>query len=237
MRLRHRFLFRFIVLATGEISKKGLLAFVLLIFAFALPLRPLSINAAPLVLTLGAQHFTDGQKPVGPGTFDTVAAGEPAPFNAFIGSNVTGPNFSATWGYSYSAPPSIAAATLTLGIVDGDSKASNHTVALFRLNGLDLTSSLNTVFQGHGGSLGEYDVYTLQLPGSTFGALESGSVSFLLTLQGPGLGVLGPTPFLGAGFDFSTLVLNPVPEPAPLVSVFTGVFILGYRSSRRRFTT
>lgn len=221
-------------LVSNRTTNNGFFAFVILTLAFISSFQPLSVNAAPVILTLGKQHFTDGQKPVGPGTFNTAAVGEPYPFNAFIGSNPTGPDFSATWTYKYSVPPAISAATLTLGIVDGDSKAPHDTVASFTLNGIDLASSLNTVFKGHGGSLGEYNVYTLDLPASTFAPLESGSVTFSLGLQGPGLGVLGPTPFLGAGLDFSTLILSPVPEPATIGLLLMGVIIVCYRFLYRR---
>ena len=207
---------------------------VLLLFIFALAFCPRASQSALISLTLGKQHFVDGQKPVGPGTFDTAASGEPAPFNAFIGSDPTGPNFSATWTYNYSPLSSLNAASLTLGIVDGDSKAPHDTVALFTLDGIDLASSLNTVFKAHGGSLGEYDVYTLSLPTSVFPALESGDATFTLDLQGPGLGVLGPTPFLGAGLDFSTLRMDTTVPEDPFTLVSAGILAGGWFCLRRR---
>jgi hypothetical protein len=210
---------------------------VLLGSIFAFSLAPELAVAQTVSLTLGKQHFVDGQEPVGPGTFDTAAAGEPAPFNAFIGSDPTGPNFAATWTFTYAAPSTLRAATLTLGIVDGDSQAPHDTVASFTLDGIDLAAPLNTVFKGHGGALGEYNIYTLALPSSTFSALETGTANFSLSLQGPGLGVLGPTPFLGAGLDFSTLVLNPVPEPATLTLILTGAGACGVWGLRRRTKT
>src|SRR5271165_3727790 len=127
-------------------SKINFFLLILLGSIFAFSFEPEPAAAQAVTLTLGKQHFVDGQKPVGPGTFDTVAAGEPAPFNAFIGSNPTGPNFSATWAYTYTAPSTISGATLTLGIVDGDSQAPQDTVASFTLDSIDLAGPLNTVF-------------------------------------------------------------------------------------------
>ena len=58
-------------------------------------------NADIISQTLGGVDVTDGQM-VGTGTFNTTNASQPAPFNAYIGSDLnTGPNFSANWAFNY----------------------------------------------------------------------------------------------------------------------------------------
>jgi len=194
-----------------------------------------------LISTLGDQDFADGATPT-TGAFLTAGAGEPAPFDGvFIGSDVTGPNFSASWTFSYGALSSVVGGSLTLGIYDHDSAAPGDQVASFTLNGIDLTTSLNTLFESHGGASREDNVYTLTLPGSTFANLATGSVTFALTLQGPGLGILGETPFNGAALDFSTLEVTgqetpptAVPEPATIGLVLIGIPFL-IKARRKMF--
>ena len=170
---------------------------------------------ANALVTLGNQDFADGATPT-TGAFLAAGAGEPAPFDGvFIGSDVTGPNFSASWTFSYGALSGVTAGSLTLGIYDHESSAAGNQVASFTLNGIDLTSDLNTLFESHGGASREDNVYTLTLPGSTFAALGTGTALFSLTLQGPGLGILGPTSFNGAALDFSTLSITSQETPPP----------------------
>jgi hypothetical protein len=194
------------------------------------------------VVSIGTQHFADGSKP-GTGTFNAAVAGQPAPFNGFIGSDITGPNFSGTWNYIFTPPSPIGGATLELGIYDHDSAAAGNQVASFTLNGtVDLTTTLNTAFEAHGGTNSEYDLYTITLPGTAFSALSTGSATFALTLQGPGLGVLGTTPFNGAGLDFATLDIAPVvvaavPEPSTAslsLSAFLTIPIFWFTTQSRR---
>jgi hypothetical protein len=78
-------------------------------------------NADVISQTLGGVDFTDGQM-VGTGTFNMTNASQPAPFNAFIGSDLNpGPNFSANWAFNYgSIAGTITQATLQIGLLDGD---------------------------------------------------------------------------------------------------------------------
>ncbi|MDE2388451.1 MAG: hypothetical protein KGN35_05135 [Betaproteobacteria bacterium] len=180
---------------------------------------------ANTTVTLGDQDFADGATPT-TGAFLTAGSGEPAPFNGvFIGSDVTGPNFSASWTFSYGAiADTITGGSLILGIYDHESAASGNQVASFTVNGVNLTGALNTLFESHGGASREDNVYTLTLPSSTFAGLASGAVNVSLSLQGPGLGLFGETPFNGAGLDFSTLnVITTVPEPLSSTLLLLGV--------------
>jgi hypothetical protein len=151
---------------------------------------------------------------------------------------------------------SVTAADLTLGIFDLDSHASGNQIALYQIVGGDvLTSAFNTAAEaknGGGGTLNnEYDVFTFTL--SNLAALDSGTATVQLTLQGPGLGVLGATAFNGASLVFSTLDLtteptngsgsgsgtgsgsgnNLVPEPTSLLLVASGLGAAFARARRK----
>jgi hypothetical protein len=176
---------------------------------------------------------------VGAGTFNTASAAEPSPFNAVIGSDVVGPNFSANWTFNYGPiADTITSATLEIGLLDGDSGAPGNQVASYEIGGVDLTALLNTVMEGDPGlnSVEYYD--TISLPNSAFSLLASGSPTVSLTLQGPGLGVLGTTTFNAAALDFSTITINTIgtatPLPAALPLFATGLGALGLLGWRRK---
>lgn len=177
-------------------------------------------------VTLGEQDFINGETP-STLAFNNAAAGEQDPFDdGFLGSD-SGANFSASWTFSYAPQAPVTGGTVTLGIVDHDSAATGDQIGSFTLNGIDLTTELNAQFESYGGASSEYNEYTLELPNSTFADLASGTVTFALTLQGPGLSILGETSFNGAGLDFSTLNVRTgqtpaVPEPSTM-----GLLLLG----------
>jgi len=196
-------------------------------FAF-LALTPLI--KANVIASLGntASGFTTGSHPTTAAVLAALA-GSPAPFNAFCGSDAAA-NCAANWTFSYLLPAGqlVSGATLTLGISDIDSAAAGNQVASFLIGATDLTAALNTVSEGLNGGTGatngEYDVLTVTLPSAALSALQSGSANVSLSLQGPGLGVLGSTTFNGAGLVFSTLDIqtaSPTPEPAELPLLLT----------------
>lgn len=195
-------------------------------------------NAA-VVTMLGDADFTNGQS-VGTGTFTGASAGDPAPFNQFIGSDVAGPNFSASFTFSYGAiVDPITSATIQLGLYDGDSAASGNQVASFTVDGTDITALLNSALEATPGATGREIYYSVSLSGAALTALADGSALFSLTLQGPGLGILGETTFNGAGLDFATLTIDtqpqggtPVSEPATWSMLLLGG--AGILVSRRR---
>ena len=205
---------------------------------FVIVLQPTKAQS-PIMVKLGAQHFTNGST-VGAGTFNITDIGQPAPFNMFCGSDTTGPNCSATWTFHYAVPSfTIYGASLTLGILDIDSAAPGNQVASFTLNGsYDLTSVLNTASEGLNGGTGapekQYDVLTITIPASDFAALAGGSATFALTLQGPGLATptmlnpTGRTPFNGAGLDFSTLNIVS-PEISCWMLFLSGMLLIGIK--------
>jgi len=195
---------------------------------------------------------------VDPITLGGVQAGQPAPFDQPYGDTLF-TNFSATWALTGYGTPSVTGATLAIGIWNNDSGnfsgSTTHgsEVALFTVGGVDLTTDLNTLFDSHGGQLNEYSVYTLTLPSSTYGALDSGTVTIVLDLQGPGWAdsldcsvdpcvIGGPvdTGTVGAALVFSTLDMTTgggvttVPEPASFLLAGGAMAALALMRRRKR---
>jgi hypothetical protein len=171
------------------------------------------VMADDIPTSIGTQHFTSGNT-VTSAAFLAAVAGQPAPFNAFCGSDALS-NCSASWTFTYTIPAgdTITGATLTLGITDIDSAAPGDQVGSFTLNGADdLTSLLNVVSEAADAANNVYEVLSITIPGADFTDLAGGGATFALTLSGPGLGVLGDTPFNGAGLDFSTLDITATPN-------------------------
>jgi hypothetical protein len=180
-----------------------------------------SAKADDISASIGTQHFADGTTGIKTGPFNTAVTGQPPPFSTFCGSD-TATNCSASWTFTYTVPATdtITGATLTLGILDIDSAAAGNQVASFTLDGSDdLTVLMNAAANGVNGGAGspnnEYNVLTINIPGTYFTDLSSGTATFSLTLQGPGLGIIGTTPDNGAGLDFSTLDITATPGSTP----------------------
>jgi hypothetical protein len=163
----------------GTCSKKTLLG--ALTFAAATAYSPLA-HGAVISQSLGGVDFTDGQT-VATGTFNSTNAGEPAPFNAFNGADPSGPNFSASWTFSYGAiVGTVSSATLQIGLLDGDSAASGNQVASYTIGGIDITALLNTVMEATPGANSKENYYQITLPASTFSLLALGGPTVSLTL-------------------------------------------------------
>jgi hypothetical protein len=196
-----------------------------------------------------ASGFTEGQS-VSSALFAATNGTQAAPFSAACGSDsgaAGSTNCSATWIFNYTVPTgdTITGATLTIGIVDIDSKAAGDQVASFILDGADdLTGLLNTVANGLNGGVGspnnQYNTLTISIPGTDLADLSGTSATFALTLASPGLGALGNSPSNGAGLVFSTLDITatpgsmppppPVPEPATWVFLLTGIAAIGAKA-------
>ncbi len=210
-----------------------------------------SASKADNITSIGntSPPFANGSQP-STVAVEAAASGEASPFddanNQICGSDTTSnTNCSASWTFSNLAIPSsqtITGATLTLGIWDIDSAAPGTQVASYEITGGDdLTASLNAAAEavnGHGSLNKEYDVFTLTL--TSFGGLAAGNTTVSLTLQGPGLGVLGTTPSNGAGLVFSTLDIQTapagtdVPEPSALQLLLTGIGLITLLGTSRK---
>ena len=211
--------------------------FVCSALAVVMAYSPLA-NAAVISQTLGAIDTPDNTK-VGSGVF--TSASDPAPFNGFIGSDLTGgSNLTASWTFSYGAIASpITSATLVIGLYDGDFAAPGSQLANYTIGAVDLTSALNSLMEATASNTGFENYYTVNLPVAAFGLLAGGSPTVSLALQGPGLGILGTTPFNGGGLDFSTITINTsdsvtTPLPAALPLFATGLGALGLVGWRRK---
>ena len=216
------------------LNKSTILPFISVILLATSP-----ISYAGLITTsLGntASGLSDGDTPSVIPELVNIQSGQSAPFNAGIGSDLFGSDV-VGWQFNYAAIIDvIIGATLTIGIADHDSMSTGSQVNAFSGDGLDLTSELDTLFEGHGGSDGEYNIYTIVLSNSFFADLADGS--FLTSLDIGGSGLQTALPFLGGGVSettnngfhlvYSTLSIttddtgtgpgpNPIPEPSTLM--------------------
>jgi hypothetical protein len=226
------------------------------LFSFLLGIAVLVLStglsaSAGLTLTLGEQDFTDGAM-LTPFQYDDAQLFELAPFDIRYGfDDDTSFSFSQSWTFSYGAlTEPTASASITIGVFDHDSaRDPEQQVQSFDVDGHDLTSFLNTVFESSGGSevfpTSEYNVYTVALPSTAFADLADGTATFTLTLTNgfvDRFGVPTNTVYNSMGLDFSTLDITtqgiaPVPEPSTLVmSALAGIaaFGLGWRRRRRK---
>ena len=193
-------------------------------------------TASALTVSIGTQHFTEGQI-VTSAAFTTAVTGQPAPFDSIKGGDVAGPDFASAWTFNYAAQGAgtVSAATLTLGLWDGDTAASGSQLSLLQMDAVVFTSLADAVFEATPGAQGQYRVYTINLPPALLASLEDGVAAVTFNLKGPGLGVAGETTNNGAGLDFARLVINPVPEPSSSSAALAaaGLLLLQRRRTAR----
>lgn len=205
------------------------------------------VHAALITSTLGniSPGFSDGD--IVP-TFIVGGAqtGSPAPFDQSYGTDgLFGGDFSASWTHNYGViTDTILSATISFGIYDHDSSASGDQLSSFLFAGLDLTSSLNPLFEAPLEGLdSQYDVYSLGLDSSSFADIADGSVDAVLDLMGNGLvadlfgGGFSETATNGANLIFASLEITTedpsvIPEPSILGMLLFGLFIIGWQRRR-----
>lgn len=200
-------------------------------------------EASSISVTLG-----NSSPPFANGTVTTSAAAlaaQAAASGAFTGAcgSDANTNCFTSWLFTYVVPSGeiVTSGSLTLGLVDIDSKASGDQVNNYQIGGGDnLTAALNTMANAVQSLNNQYDVFTLSL--TSLGVFNGGSATVNLALQGPGQGALGASAANGAILMFSTLDLTtaprdqppPVPEPGSLLLLASGIGILARARARKQ---
>ncbi|MEM9066099.1 MAG: hypothetical protein AAGB51_11480 [Planctomycetota bacterium] len=185
---------------------------------------------ADLSITLGDRDFLDGEFPSG-SQVTLASFDDPAPFDGPSGSDKSESAFEATWTFEFEPSFTIDSASVRIGISDHDSATTGSQLALFEMDGVDLTSELDLLFETRGGRQLEYNIYTVDLSPSAIHQLVDGSATFTIELAGPNLSSepsFDLLPGNAAALDFSTLTLVPAPGAvAPLL-------LLGFGARHRR---
>jgi hypothetical protein len=163
------------------------------------------------------------------------ATGDPAPFDGVKGSDSNvGPPFTFSFQFSYGPiSGAITSATILLGVFEAEPVRPGSQVALFSLNGVELTGVLDAALEAtQAGGLAEAH-YLVQLPAAVFAELATGVVSFALQFETGQSAPPNPaiTTYNSAGLDFATLTVN-VPEPVTLALL--GLSLAGIAATRRR---
>ena len=211
-------------------------------------LLPVAANAATTIDQQGTRVISansgmlaqDGEL-IGGASFN--GSTDAAPFDTLLGSDSNGPNFSAAWSHVYGALDGVvASASLEIGIHDIDSLAAGNQVALFTLNGIDLTALLNAAVEAKPYESNLYGIFTIVLPNTVYAPLLTGNVNFLLNLQN-GRSASTDRPFNAGYLDYSKLTINtrvvdpgpdPIPEPATWAMMISGFGLVGAAMRRRR---
>ena len=159
--------------------------------------------------------------------------------NGFDSNALT--SYNGNWNFTYGAvTDTITGINLTIGIYDHDSAAAGDQVATFTVDGINLTSELNTLLNASGGNTlpfqAEYNIYTLALPNTTFASLADGNAAIALTMQNGFAAAL--TVNNNTAVDFSRLQISAVPEPnSAVLFLSAGAFVACRRKRRRRLAT
>jgi hypothetical protein len=201
-------------------------------------------HADTVTVTLGTQSATAD------GSLLTIAqwiAANPSPLFAFSGfDDNVGPSFSNIMNFGYTPiAGNILSASLTLGIYDHDSATAGNQVSSFSIDGTNLTTEMNAVFETPGAGqtgffTGEFNIFTLNLGSGLFSSLSDGSASASLALQN-GM-ASSSTTFNGASISFARLVIETAdtqpptqaPEPASFVLLLAGIPALAALRKRSR---
>jgi len=219
-------------------------------------------NAGIITITLGngVSGLSDGDFPsacdllcVPPNL--GIMLGQPAPFNATHGNDFNLNPDSVNWLFDFGVITDVIInASFSFGIVDHDSASAGDQVDAFSLDGVNLTTVLNTLFEAGGGAADrEYKVYTLNLDNSFFSKLADGFFSADLDIGGSGLitngtsGAVNPTDGNAYGLIYSTLTIStqdssdpdpdpePVPEPSTLAIFALGIVGLASRRFKKQY--
>lgn len=191
--------------------------------------------------TLGDQDFADGTLLNGVVGFEAAQAGEPAPLNLFIGSDLIDTPVGSRFLDFAVSPGHYAAATLTLGLWDIDSLSPGSQVLVFSVDGVDLTASFDALLEATASPHSRVDVISLALDGAALSALDDGAVSVRIRVGGTGLkGTPGTSNDFsvgnGYGIDFARLDarLAPVSVPTPSTLPLLLAAACGAALTRRR---
>ena len=182
-----------------------------------------------------------------------IQAGQSAPFDLAIGSDVFSELQHALWSHSYGViTDSIVSATFTFGIIDHDSAGIGSQLSHFVLGNVDTTTTLDNLFEavGNQSTDHQYKQYMITLDSSYHAALASGLFNVDLMLGGSGLQTravfLGggevDSPFNGFFLTHSSLSIttedssgqNPQPVPEPSTLLLFALSIIGLNSRFKR---
>lgn len=220
---------------------KAVPAFIVIPFTLLLSFNS---SAATISVTLGNDTgLIDGTQTALIPTIQDVQTGQLAPFDKGYGNELFENPEALSWIFNYTAfTESVISATLTFGVFDIDTASPGSQLDAFAVNGENLTSLLDGLFESKASGDNVYNAFTINLDSSFFAALQTGSIGASLDVGGSGLQTNlllgGVSSTLNNGFHllFSTLEITTqdaggsgpstsVPEPG-MFALFT-IALLG----------